>query len=94
MKATPPCTGTCCPLHQVRQADMSFTGTSFPRENWKNPEGMGTITVLRDSNISYKEIFCCKPRELHKQSQFPCAHSPESVKLFNFSAGLKRKAPV
>lgn len=52
-----PAEASCCPLHQVRQAHTSCTGTPFPTEDWQNPEVMGTITVLRDSNISYQKIF-------------------------------------
>lgn len=82
---------SCSPLHLlqkagVRQADTSTTGTPFSiQDRFQNHEGTDTITVVRDSNISYKETFCFKPREVHKQAQIPCARSPRSVKLSVFS---------
>lgn len=71
----------CFLLHLLQRAELGqantfSTSTPFPMErDIQNPEVMGTITGVRDSNTSYK--LCFKPREIHKLSEVPCAHSPE-----------------
>lgn len=88
--------GFCFLLHLLQRAELGqantfSTGTPFPiQRDIQNPEVMGTITGVRDSNTSYK--LCFKPREVHKLSEVPCARSPELVQwstFFFFKLGLK-----
>lgn len=46
----------------------------LPYRTTHNPEGMGTITAVRDAYILQRNL-CFKPREVHKQSQIPGAHT-------------------
>jgi len=71
------------------EADTSSTGTPFfIEDHFQNPERMGTINCSKIERKLFasvaKENFCLKSREVHKQSQIPCAHSPQSVKLSIF----------